>query len=118
MYPIITINNITPPSPIGVEVEVQDVDYNSQRSADATLIRNVVATKVKFTLEFGIQQKAELQSFLASIKHDEFPIEYHDIFTDEVTTGTFYHGNIKLAVKYISNSTTLFKSWTVSFIEY
>lgn len=122
LYYIRKISGVIPPVPAQMKMIQSDIDLDSERTADGTLHRNKVAVKMKFEVEFPRMNKTSMTALLALINHDSFQVEYEDMFTGAIKTGTFYSSADKTVdiwkIRGTTNSDVWFKEFKVSLIEY
>lgn len=122
IYHIRKINGVVPPIPAEMDMTRSSLDLDPQRTASGDLNRNVVAKKMKFELTMPSMNKTDMTAFLLLLAPDAFEVEYEDMFTGAVKTGTFYSSaDIKvsiLSVKGNTNADVRFKEFKVSLIEY
>ena len=90
VYHIRTINNVIPPVPSQLKIEEYTLDLESHTTASGLLKRNPVAVKMKFFLTFPTMTKPQLQAILTMLNSESFPVQYEDIRTGALKTGTFY----------------------------
>lgn len=121
IYYIRTINGVVPPVPQDLAMTRYTLDLDSHRTASGKLIRNPVAKKFKFEIEFPVMNKTQMGIVLPMLDSENFVIQYEDMFTGIVKTGNFYHGDITtkiLKTRGTTNTDVWFKSFTVSCVEY
>lgn len=121
VYHIRTINGYTPPIPKSLTYTTYTLDSTGYRGADGTLIRNPIADKVKFELEFPPMKKSDLQSLLTILNSNSFTVTYENMITGVVTSGTFYHGDISIKpylIKSEDNTSVINDVFSVNLIEY
>lgn len=121
VFHIRTINGIVPPMPKELDIEQYTLDKDSYRSASGKLIRNPIGKKMKFALKFSYTNKTELQSLLNMFNSENFVVTYENILTGVVTSGNFYHGDVKIKplwIKNESNTDVLYDIFAINLIEY
>ena len=121
VYHIRTINGSVPPVPKSLKISQYTLDKDSYRSASGLLIRNPIAKKMKFFLEFSYMDKTELTALLNIFNSEKFIVTYENILTGVVTSGNFYHGDIEIKPIRIdneSNTDVLYDVFTINLIEY
>ena len=121
VYHIRTINSVIPPVPSQLKIEEYTLDLESYTTASGTLKRNPVARKMKFFLTFPSMTKTQLQVILRMLDSESFPVQYEDIYTGTLKTGTFYRGDRSIEVHQIrseDNTDVLFKPFSINLIEY
>lgn len=121
VYNIRTINGQTPPVPKSLSVTRYDLDSQGYRAADGTLIRNKIAEKMKFELEFAPMSKGELQSLLSMLDSDKFTVTYEDIIDGTIKSGYFYHGDLSVKpywIKNEANTDVIEDTFSINLIEY
>lgn len=121
IYYIRKINGVVPPFPEDLTMSRMDLDLDTHRTASGKLIRNKVAEKMKFEVTFPVMNKTTMGTVLGMLNTDAISVEYEDMFTGAVKTGTFYHGDIStkiLKTRGTTNTDVWFKPFTVSLVEY
>lgn len=121
LYHIRTINGVTPPIPTELTMTRYTLDYDSKRNAAGKLLRNPVAQKVKFELKFPPMNKADMTSVLQMLDSESFIVQYENMFTGIVESGTFYHGDISVDILHVrgeTNEDVWFKAFSINLIEY
>lgn len=121
VYHIRTINSVIPPVPAQLKIEEYTLDLESYTTASGLLKRNPVAVKMKFFLTFPTMTKPQLQAILTMLDSEAFPVQYEDIRTGALKTGTFYRGDRSIEVYQIrseDNTDVLYKPFSINLIEY
>ena len=121
IYYIRKINGVVPPVPQELVMTRYTLDLDARRTAGGLLIRNPVAQKFKYEIEFPVMSKAQMQPVMQMLNSENFIVEYEDMFTGVVKTGNFYHGDISLQIlktRGTDNSDVWFKPFKVSVVEY
>jgi len=116
-----TINSSTPAVPMGLRMDYLTLDKDSGANMQGTLVRNVIAHKMKFYLTMKPMTASEMTTFLGIIKPDSLTIVYYDIFDGTEKTGTFYHGDISIEPHWYTGTSTidgLYKVMDINLIEY
>ena len=121
VYDIRTINGIVPPVPSVLNRARYDVDLESYTTASGGLIRNKVAEKNKFFLEFPYMTKTELQVILAMLDSDVLVVQYENIIDGTLETSNFYRGDIETSIYMIkneANTEVIYNPFKINLIEY
>ena len=121
LYHIRKINGSAPPVPASLKISKMALDKDSYRAASGKLIRNKITDKMKFELSFPTMNKTDLTSLMSLFNSDSFTVEYENIVSNTVVTGTFYHGDISIEPYWIqneANTEVLYKPFSVNLIEY
>lgn len=79
--------------PQTMKVAVQDVDFESGRTADGTMRRNRVGVKRKISLEFPPMSTAEVSKVLNAVSAQFFQVTYLDPVEGRESTRMFYVGD-------------------------
>lgn len=104
-----------------MEVAVQDVDYDSGRTADGKMYRDrkrggtTAVRKVSCT--FPPLSPANLASTLQAINEAFFTLEYPDPYTGQRRSGTFYCGDRTAPMYSLISGVWQWKELTVNFVE-
>lgn len=94
-------------SPQEMTVSIQAVDYDSGRTADGTMHRNMVAQKYKYSIKLAPMHSGDelvpgggqtLPDLLNVLMKAEFTFEAPDPVTMGVKSGTFYVGDRSIPV--------------------
>ena len=110
----------------GASVSVESVDGSSTgRNQSGTMIRDMIATKIKWQLEFVPCTQAQLSALLQAVSGASFSFTYPDPRKSSgTTTGTFYVGSRTAPVwittkdgSGVSNGVGLWGNVTMNFIE-
>ena len=117
------INNVDFPIYSGkvtkCDISYHDLDGNTYRAVDATLIRNFLGTKVKFQIEYRQLTKAQLVYLVNLIRSEHFSVSYFDLRTAETSIGTFYSSADKEPIiSSYENGGPIFDSFKFSLVEY
>lgn len=72
------INGTPIPDPSGWDYEIADLDLSGERDTTGLLHRDRVATKVNYSLEWGVLTWEELQGILSAVNADKFTLEAPD----------------------------------------
>lgn len=121
LFHIRKINGVVPPVPKSLKIARYTLDKDSYRSASGLLIRNPIAKKMKFFIEFVPTNKTELQTILNMLNSENFVVEYEDINTGVVKSGNFYHGDEEVSpiwIKNEANTDVLYDIFSINLIEY
>jgi hypothetical protein len=121
LFSIRLINGQVPPIPKSLVATRYTLDSDSYRSASGLLIRNPIANKMKFELEFSPMNKAELQSLLSMMDSEKFEIAYEDIITGSINYGNFYHNDFSIKpiwIKNDENTNVIHDVFSINLIEY
>ena len=116
----ITAGDVELPLPAygGYSWAIQDVDYDSGRTADGTMHRNRVARKRKLAITWPPMPKEEVSKILNAIKAESFTVEAYDFETGENAKMTMYVGDRTIPFLSTALSNGLCDSFTVDFVEF
>lgn len=79
----------------GLQWQREDVDGpNAGRGMDATMIRDRIATKIRWDVTCRPLTGEELNLILSKIQPEFVALQYWDPITGDVLTGQFYSNNI------------------------
>lgn len=90
---ILTIAGVDVKDPSVFQVDIMDIDKESERNANGTMQRTRVATKRKLTVEWGPLSNSEISKILKSVKDVFFIVKYPDPYEGTTITKTFYSGD-------------------------
>lgn len=114
---ILTIAGVAVKSPTTLEVEIQDIDKESERNANGTMQRTRVATKRKLNVEWGALTNAEISKILNAVKDVFFTVTYPDPMTGKNATKTFYVGDRSAPVYRIKSGVPVWEGLKANLIE-
>lgn len=121
MSAYITINGVTDlPDPAygGIEWSIQDVDYDSGRTADGTMHRNRVGRKRKLSVTWPPMGKADVAKVLSSMTAVGFDVRAWDCEKGAYDTMYAYVGDRTVPVLSEILHGGLCDSFTCDFVEY
>lgn len=113
---MLIINGVVVPTPKSMSISINDIDAETGRNANGTIVRDRVAVKRKIECEWGMLTQEEMQTLLNAVTPVFFSVKFIDPQIGE-TTKTMYVGD-RIAPVYNFNSE--FKPWTslkMNFIE-
>lgn len=89
---MLIINNVNVKPPKSFQVGIADIDSNTGRNANGTIVRDRIAVKRKLECEWGMLTQNEIQELLNAVAPVFFNIQYMDPQLG-LTTKTFYVGD-------------------------
>ena len=113
---MLIINGVVVPTPKAMSISINDIDAETGRNANGTIVRDRVAVKRKIECEWGMLTQIEMQTLLNAVTPVFFSVKYIDPQSGP-TTKTMYVGD-RTAPVYNFNSK--FKPWSslkMNFIE-
>ena len=114
---ILTINGVDVKDPKQLQVEIQDIDKESDRNANGTMIRTRVAIKRKVSLEWGPLSNSEISRILTAVEDVFFSARYPDPKIGGYTSKTFYVGDRTAPVLKVVNGVTRWEGLKMNLIE-
>lgn len=116
----ITAGGVTLPLPAygGYSWAIQDVDYDSGRTADGTMHRNRVARKRKLAVTWPPMPKEEVSKILNAITAESFKVSAYDFETGENAEMDMYVGDRTIPFLSTALNNGLCDSFTVDFVEF
>ena len=87
---ILNIAGIAVKDPKVFQVEINDIDKESERNANGTMQRTRVAVKRKLIIEWGPLSNSEISKILNAVSDVFFTVKYPDPVTGGMATKTFY----------------------------
>lgn len=90
---MLKVNNVVIKTPSSFQVDISDIDGESNRNARGELIRDRIAVKRKLNCSWQGLTDAEIKSILSAITDTFFTVEYPDPLVGGLTTKTFYVGD-------------------------
>lgn len=86
------INGVAIAAPKTYQVQISDLDGETNRNANGELLRDRIAVKRKLTLEWGPLDNFEISTILKTVKDVFFQVTFHDPM-DGIITVTMYVGD-------------------------
>lgn len=87
------VNGVAMPTPKSFNVNISDLDGESNRNANGDLIRDRIATKRKLEIEYQPLDSSEVSLILKTISPVFISVEYPDPLEGEIITKTMYAGD-------------------------
>lgn len=87
------VNGVAMPTPKSFNVNISDLDGESNRNANGELIRDRIATKRKLEIEYQPLDPDEISLILKAISPVFINVEYPDPQEGEFITKTMYAGD-------------------------
>lgn len=91
--PHIYFNGVKMPTPSVLEVGIQDVDFDTGRTADGMMHRNRVSVKRKIKVGWPASPPERVSQILSAVWNDSVTVTYLDPQIGGMATGTFYAGD-------------------------
>ena len=114
---ILTINGIEVKDPKTFQVEIQDIDKESERNANGTMQRTRVAIKRKLIIEWPPLSNDEISKILGGLSDVFFTVKYPDPAVGGITTKTFYSGDRTAPVLKVINGVVRWEGLKTNLIE-
>lgn len=114
---ILTIAGVEVKDPSVFQVDLQDIDKESERNANGTMQRTRVAVKRKLTVEWGPLSNSEISKILKSVSDVFFTVKYPDPELGGITTKTFYTGDRSAPVLRVNKGATRWEGLKTNLIE-
>ena len=114
---ILTIAGVEVKDPSVFQVDLQDIDKESERNANGTMQRTRVAVKRKLTVECGPLSNSEISKILKSVSDVFFTVKYPDPELGGITTKTFYTGDRSAPVLRVNKGVTRWEGLKTNLIE-
>lgn len=113
---ILEINGNQAPSPITYNVGMMDIS-KAERNALGNMVLDIITTKTKIELEWGILTAQEASQLFNMIKPAFFQVKYFDPETATYKIGTFYKGDRTLGVALFEGGIPVWRGAKMNFIE-
>lgn len=115
---MLTINGTKVEAPVEMSVAITDIDVESNRNANGTMVRNRVAVKRKIECKWGLLTTSQISTILSSCSGVHFSISYLDPQIGGTTTKTFYPGDRTAPVLLYDNKKGwVWKDLKINFVE-
>ena len=94
MNPLQSVNGRTVPCPASYQYEINDVSSeDAGRTEDALMHKNLIAQKVKLSIEWKYLTLEQASSVLSAFNPEYSTISYYDLLSGGLKSGTFYTGD-------------------------
>lgn len=114
---MLKINGTEVTAPKTYQVDINDIDGDSNRNAVGKLLRDRIAVKRKLEMEWGPLTQDEISTLLSSVKDEFFECEFIDTI-EGVATRTMYVGDRTApAIMRDEDGNILWKGLKMDFIE-
>lgn len=113
---LLQINGANMLTPSSLGVGIQDVG-NWERNANADMIGEIIATKVKLELTWSYITPAQLSTLLTAMNTTFFSVTFTDPEINGLRTITMYKGDRNVGVLDFVNGVMRYKDFKVNFIE-
>lgn len=105
---MLVINGVNVVAPKSMSVSISDIDGDTGRNANGTIVRDRVAIKRKIELEWGMLTQAEISKLLNAVSSVFFNVTFIDPQQGQVTK-TMYVGDRSAPVFSFNEK---FKPWS------
>lgn len=105
---MLIINGVNVVAPKSMSVSISDIDGDTGRNANGTIVRDRVAIKRKIELEWGMLTQAEISQLLNAVSSVFFSVTFIDPQQGQVTK-TMYVGDRSAPVFSFNEK---FKPWS------
>lgn len=105
---MLVINGVNVVAPKSMSVSISDIDGDTGRNANGTIVRDRVAIKRKIELEWGMLTQAEISQLLNAVSSVFFNVTFIDPQQGQVTK-TMYVGDRSAPVFSFNEK---FKPWS------
>lgn len=113
---MLIINGVVVPTPKSMSISINDIDAETGRNANGTIVRDRVAVKRKIECEWGMLTQDEMQKLLNAVTPVFFSVKFIDPQIGE-TTKTMYVGDRTAPVYNFNSNFKLWSSLKMNFIE-
>jgi len=114
---MIRVNGQALPAVAAYAVGITDIDGNTARTIDGTMVRDRIAVKRKIEVSWAVLTKEELSTILNRVSDVFFEIEYIDPQTGANQRGTFYVEDRTAAGLDYMDGTIRWKEVRMNFVE-
>lgn len=104
------------PIPSALEISIQDVDFDSGRTADGTMHRNRVAVKKKLKITWPAMTPEKVSRCLQAVESTSVRVTFLDPLTNTRYSGNFYAGDRTVPV--FNYHLGIYDSFSYDLIEY
>lgn len=103
-------------APVKFNPTIADLD-KSGRTADGTMVRDRIAIKRKFEVEWGILDQNTMADLLHAMADVFFTLTYFDALENKVITKNFYAGDRNLIEPFVIDGKQYWKGLKTVFVE-
>lgn len=114
---MLKINSVSISVPSVFQVDIQDIDGESNRNARGELLRDRIAVKRKLNCEWPPLTAEECSTLLNAVSGVFFNVYYPDPMTGRFETKAMYVGDRSVPALYIKDGKVLWKGLKMNFIE-
>ena len=114
---MISIKGVAIAAPKSFQVQISDIDGESNRNANGELIRDRIATKRKLELEWGPLSDSEISTILKAVKDVFFEVKFPDPQEGKILTKTMYVGDRTAPMYTYINNEAKWQNLKMNFIE-
>ncbi|EJT5924480.1 DUF6711 family protein [Clostridium perfringens] len=114
---MLVINGVEIATPKTFQVDINDIDGETNRNAKGEMLRDRIATKRKLNCEWPPLNEYECSELLKAVKDIFFQVTYPDPMEGRALTKTFYVGDRNIPALAIVNGEVIWKGLKMNFIE-
>ena len=114
---MLKINNVSIAVPSAFQVDIQDIDGESNRNAKGELLRDRIAVKRKLNCEWPPLTAEECSTLLNAVSSVFFNVYYPDSMTGNFETKRMYVGDRSIPALYMKDGKVFWKGLKMNFIE-
>ncbi|WP_338630820.1 DUF6711 family protein [Clostridium baratii] len=114
---MLKINGVAVATPKSLQVDIADLDGESNRNLKGLLIRDRIDVKRKLNLEWGLLSVAECSKLLKAVSSVFFQVEFFDPQEGRFITKTMYVGDRNIPVQSYIKGVMKWEGLKMNFIE-
>lgn len=114
---MLVINGVEIATPKTFQVDINDIDGETNRNAKGEMLRDRIATKRKLNCEWPPLSEEECSELLKAVKDIFFQVTYPDPMEGRALTKTFYVGDRNIPALAIVDGEVIWKGLKMNFIE-
>ncbi|EOU1808319.1 MAG: DUF6711 family protein [Clostridium perfringens] len=114
---MLVINGVEIATPKTFQVDINDIDGETNRNAKGEMLRDRIATKRKLNCEWSPLSEEECSELLKAVKDIFFQVTYPDPMEGRALTKTFYVGDRNIPALAIVDGEVIWKGLKMNFIE-
>lgn len=114
---MLSINGVAVATPKVFEVQISDLDGETNRNAKGELLRDRIAIKRKINLEWGPLNDNEISTILKAVKDVFFEVEFPDPEEGKILEKTMYVGDRTAPMYNYNNGDPKWTGLKMNFIE-
>lgn len=114
---MLKINGVAIAAPKTFQVDISDIDGETNRNAQGEMLRDRVAVKRKLNCEWPPLKESECSALLKAVKDVYFEVNYPDPMEGKNITKTFYVGDRSIPALMYKDGEVYWQGIQMNFVE-